>query len=57
MTQSTATALVQFLWYVVHDGQDLASSLEYAPLPSNVVAIDEATIQSITFNGQSLQTS
>jgi phosphate ABC transporter phosphate-binding protein len=57
MTQSTATALVQFLWYVVHDGQTLASSLEYAPLPSNVVAINEATIQSITFNGQSLQTS
>jgi phosphate transport system substrate-binding protein len=57
MTQSRATALVQFLWYIVHDGQDLAPGLEYAPLPANVVQIDEATIQSITFNGEKLQTS
>ena len=57
MTQEKATALVQFLWYIVHDGQQLAPSLAYAQLPSNVVKIDEATIQSITFNGQSLPTS
>jgi phosphate ABC transporter phosphate-binding protein len=56
MTQDSATALVQFLWYMVHDGQNLANSLEYASLPSNVVAINEATIQSITFNGQTLPT-
>jgi phosphate ABC transporter phosphate-binding protein len=57
MTQDRATALVQFLWYVVHDGQDLAPALEYAALPSNVMQIDEATIASITFNGQTLSTS
>jgi phosphate transport system substrate-binding protein len=57
MTQEKATALVQFIWYVVHDGQQLAPALEYASLPTNVVQIDEATIQSITFNGQSLPTS
>ena len=57
MTQEKATALVQFLWYVVHDGQQLAPGLAYAQLPSNVVEIGEATIQSITFNGQSLPTS
>jgi phosphate transport system substrate-binding protein len=57
MTEAKATAVVQFLWYVVHDGQSQASALQYAPLPSNVVAIDEATIQSITFNGQTLPTS
>ncbi len=56
MTQAKATALVQYLWYVVHDGQQLAPGLEYASLPSNVVTIDEATIQSITFNGQTLPT-
>jgi phosphate ABC transporter phosphate-binding protein len=54
MTQDKATALVQFLWYIVHDGQNLAPGLAYAPLPSNVVQIDEATIRSITFNGQTL---
>jgi ABC-type phosphate transport system substrate-binding protein len=57
MTQEKATALVQFIWYVVHDGQQHAESLAYAALPSNVVQIDEATIQSITFNGQPLPTS
>jgi phosphate transport system substrate-binding protein len=56
MTQSDATALVQFLWYVVHNGQNQAPSLSYASLPSNVVQIDETTIQSITFNGQPLPT-
>ncbi len=56
MTQSDATALVQFLWYVVHNGQNQASALSYASLPSNVVQIDETTIQSITFNGQTLPT-
>ncbi|HVP26288.1 MAG TPA: phosphate ABC transporter substrate-binding protein PstS [Candidatus Bathyarchaeia archaeon] len=57
MDQNKATQLVQFLWYVVHDGQQLASGLEYAALPSNVVQIDETSIQSITFNGEHLPTS
>jgi phosphate transport system substrate-binding protein len=56
MTEQRATATVHFLWYVVHDGQQLAAGLEYAPLPTNVVQIDEATIRSITFNGQTLPT-
>ena len=54
MTQAKATALVQFLWWVVHDGQNLSPSLAYAQLPSSVVQIDETTIKSITFNGQTL---
>jgi phosphate transport system substrate-binding protein len=56
MTQSDATGLVQFLWYMVHGGQDQAPAQAYAQLPANVVTIDEATIQSITFNGQTLPT-
>jgi phosphate transport system substrate-binding protein len=57
MTQAKATALVQFLWWVVNDGQQYSNGLAYAKLPANVVAIDEASIQSITFNGQHLPTS
>lgn len=56
MTQAKASALVEFLWWVVHNGQNLAPGLKYAMLPSNVVQIDEATIRSITFNGQQLLT-
>jgi phosphate ABC transporter phosphate-binding protein len=54
MDQNKATQLVKFLWYMIHDGQSLASDLEYAPLPSNVVQINEASLNSITFNGQSV---
>jgi ABC-type phosphate transport system substrate-binding protein len=57
MDQNKATQLVQFLWYVIHDGQQLAPGLGYATLPSNVVQIDETSIQSITLNGQHLPTS
>jgi phosphate ABC transporter phosphate-binding protein len=57
MTQERATALVQFLWYIIQDGQQLAQSLAYAQLPTNVIQVDEATIQSITFNAQHLPTS
>ncbi len=56
MTQDKATALVQWLWYMVHNGQDQAQPLSYASLPANVVQIDETTIQSITFNGQTMPT-
>ena len=54
MTQERASALVTFLWYIVNDGQQLAPELEYASLPSNVVQLNQATIRSITFNGQQL---
>lgn len=57
MTEEKATAIVQYLWYLVHDGQALAEDLEYAPLPANVVAINEASIRSITFNGHTLPVS
>jgi phosphate transport system substrate-binding protein len=57
MDKNKATQLVQYIWYVVHDGQQLAPALEYAPLPTNVVQIDETTIHSITFNGQQLPVS
>ena len=54
LTQDEATAIVQMLWYIVHDGQSRAAPLSYASLPANVVTINEATIRSITFNGQTL---
>ncbi len=56
MDINKATQLVQYIWYVVHDGQSLAPALEYATLPSNLVSIDEATLNSITFNGQPVPT-
>jgi phosphate transport system substrate-binding protein len=54
MTQEKATALVEFLWYVMHDGQETAPELSYAQLPTNVVKINEATLKTITYNGHTL---
>ena len=55
MNSEKAKALVDFLWWVVHDGQNYSSNLQYVPLPQTVVTIDEQTINSITFNGQPLR--
>jgi phosphate transport system substrate-binding protein len=54
MDMNKATQLIQWVWYVVHDGQSVSSSLQYAQLPSNIVTYDEATLRSITFNGQTI---
>jgi phosphate transport system substrate-binding protein len=54
MTQAKAQALVSFLSYVVYEGQNRAGALSYVSLPTSVVEIDEATLTSITFNGNVL---
>jgi phosphate transport system substrate-binding protein len=54
MTQAKAQALVNFLWFMVHDGQAQAAPLSYVPLPQSVVTVDETTLRSITFNSQTL---
>jgi len=56
MNKEKAQALVEFLWWAVHKGQDYAPKLQYVPLPQQVVSIDEETIKSITFNGETLLT-
>ena len=52
--QAKGTALVNFLWWVVNSAQSAGANLGYVALPANVVAIDKATINSITYNGQPL---
>ena len=51
MNENKAKQLVKYLWYLVHDGQELAADLEYAALPTNIVQINERSLNSITFNG------
>jgi phosphate transport system substrate-binding protein len=45
-------ALVEFLWWAVHDGQKFASPLDYAPLPQAVVEKVAGTIKSLTVQGK-----
>jgi len=54
MSQTKAQALVNYLWFVVHEGQNQATILSFVALPSTVVANAEATVRSITYNGQTL---
>lgn len=47
-------ALVKFLDWCVHDGQQLAPSMQYAPLPANLAAREEAMLKTVTYDGQPL---
>ncbi len=47
-------ALVKFLWWAIHDGQKFTTDLLYAPLPPEVVKLEEAKIRQITSHGKPL---
>lgn len=45
-------ALVEFLWWAVHDGQKFGGPLDYAPLPKAVVEKVSQTIRGLTVQGK-----
>jgi phosphate transport system substrate-binding protein len=45
-------ALLHFLWWAIHDGQKVAPSLDYAPLPRAVVGKIEKTLEALTVQGK-----
>ncbi|HXN40977.1 MAG TPA: phosphate ABC transporter substrate-binding protein PstS [Myxococcaceae bacterium] len=47
-------ALLNFLWWSVHEGQKLAAPLDYAPLPAPVVQNVEAALKKLTVEGRPL---
>jgi phosphate transport system substrate-binding protein len=49
---SKGKALVDFLWWAIHDGESFARDLQYAPLPAEMVKRAEAKINSITSGGK-----
>ncbi|MEP6912158.1 MAG: phosphate ABC transporter substrate-binding protein PstS [bacterium] len=48
-------ALVDFLWWGIHDGEQFAKPLLYAPLPEEIAKRTEAKVNSITFGGKPLR--
>jgi phosphate transport system substrate-binding protein len=48
-------ALVDFLWWGIHDGEGFAKDLQYAPLPAEIVRRAEEKIDSITSGGKPLR--
>jgi phosphate ABC transporter phosphate-binding protein len=49
-----AQGVVAFLWWAVTTGQSFSTGLAYVPLPANVVASDETSINGILYNGATL---
>lgn len=48
-------ALVNYLNWAIHDGEKMAAELLYAPLPAEVVKINEATLATITSGGKPIK--
>lgn len=48
------TALARFLWWAVHEGDQMAKELHYAPLPEEVKKKVEEKLKAITHQGKSL---
>jgi len=48
-------ALVDYLWWGIHDGEQFAKDLQYAPLPAEIVKRAESKINSIVSAGQPLR--
>lgn len=47
-------AVVDFLWWAIHNGQQIARDMQYAPLPAQVVTKAEQKIKAITNKGAPL---
>lgn len=52
--QAKGRAMVEFIWWAIHDGQKYAADLFYAPLPPELVSRVEDKIKSITYQGNRL---
>ncbi|MGD0121476.1 MAG: phosphate ABC transporter substrate-binding protein PstS [Candidatus Limnocylindrales bacterium] len=53
-TQDRANALVDFLWWAIHDGQADAAPLDYGSIPASLLAQDEAAVRSLNWAGTPL---
>jgi len=51
MTQDKAKAVIDFINWAIHDGQQFSTSLLYVPLPDPVVKLDEQGLSEIQYSG------
>jgi phosphate transport system substrate-binding protein len=49
-----AKTLAEFLWWAIHDGQQYAEALHYAPLPDRVVKKVETRLKTLKSGGKAL---
>jgi phosphate transport system substrate-binding protein len=53
-SQDRATALVDFLWWAIHEGQDDTAPLFYGSVPASLLAQDEAADKTLNWAGTAL---
>ncbi len=53
--KEAAQHLVDFLWWVTHDGQKFAADMDYAPLAEPVQKKVEAALKTLTYKGEALK--
>lgn len=53
--EAKGKALVDFMWWGIHEGETFAKDLYYAPLPEQIVEKTSAKIKLITFGGKPLK--
>ncbi|NHI04361.1 hypothetical protein DYY67_1219 [Candidatus Nitrosotalea sp. TS] len=53
-TQDKSQEVINFLNWVIHDGQNYSSTLLYVPLPASMVTADEQGISQIQFGGSTV---
>jgi phosphate transport system substrate-binding protein len=56
MTLKKAKALTNWIWWGTHQAQSYAPALHYVEIPPAVIAINEASLRSITFDGEIVNT-
>ena len=53
-TADKATKMVKLIQWMVHDGQQYSAALNYAPLSAKAVAVADAQLKTITYDGKPL---
>ena len=53
-TRERAEELVKLLWWMLHEGQQIAEPMKYAPIPAAAVSKGEKILQSVVYSGQPL---
>jgi len=55
-SKERAEELVKLLWWMLHEGQQIAEPMQYAPIPNSAVTRGEQILRSVVYNGAPLLT-
>ena len=53
-SKNRAKSTLNLLWWVIHNGQEYAEPLHYAPLPKEAVEKAEGVLRSVTYNNKAI---